>query len=269
MNSSTILYLISGLVFGYIVSTLIESIFHQKMSDAPRKSVSRWEKYRLLAPLVRANYSHHIIHHKKTFRHDYITQFRNTEEKKSLDGLLSRRGKYGKLIQDSNYANKLHGTGALSFIAPFLPMLIVLYFLSDLAFFIGFFICSTISPLFNNYVHPYLHMKHSDAMALAYPPMRWFLRTAYYRKMSVNHYLHHKYMVCNFNLMLGGDWLREQCRILKKSERNMPKRRIYRSPFDEEMQDMQKLGLPVLIAKCAAPNLRTQEKKCCRKIASL
>ena len=84
--SMIVMHTLLGLFFGYIVATLIESIVHQKVSDAPAKSVKQWNRHPLIfKPFIQANYSHHTIHHIKTFRGNYVEQFRNEAEREKLD----------------------------------------------------------------------------------------------------------------------------------------------------------------------------------------
>jgi hypothetical protein len=86
-----------------------------------------------------------------------------------------------------------------------------------------------IYPASSRNLHPYLHMRYEDALRTASPPMRWFLSTSYCRFIYRHHYLHHRYVRCNYNLVFGGDWLLG----------------VYRTPAPEDLQDIRALGLPV------------------------
>jgi hypothetical protein len=57
------------------------------------------------------------------------------------------------------------------------------------------------------YVHPYIHQSHQQALKCASPLMKVFIRSRYFRLLTKHHFLHHKYINCNFNLVLGGDFI--------------------------------------------------------------
>ena len=69
----------------------------------------------------------------------------------------------------------------------------------------------------------------AKALTTASPLMRPFLRSRYFRFLAQHHFLHHKYVHCNYNLLLGGDlvWQRQ------------------RYPSREDYREMQALGLYV------------------------
>jgi hypothetical protein len=78
----TLAQLALGFALGYVMASLIESYVHQHVSDAPYKSVRRWERHpRLFKYFIRTRYSHHVIHHAKTFKQDFVTQFRSAAER--------------------------------------------------------------------------------------------------------------------------------------------------------------------------------------------
>lgn len=217
-----------GFGFGYLSASLIESFVHQHVSDAPPKRVKQWQQHpRLLKYLIRTNYSHHVIHHRKTFRRDHITQFCGVDEQEALNELLAELGNHGEIIKRSKYAIKLHGSGSLVFAAPLLPMVPVCYLLAGRWATLGACLALSLPPLLSNYVHPYLHMRHRDAVKQAPAWLAVLLRTSYFRMMARHHYLHHRYVACNFNLLLGGDWLR----------------RVSRQPGELDMPLMKALGL--------------------------
>lgn len=238
--------LAAGVLAGYVASTLIESFFHHRVSDAPRRTLVFWERYpRLFAIFIRANYSHHIIHHGRTFRADYVTQFASEQERKALDEELAARGAHGKIIRDSQYAMTLHGSGALSFMAPFVPLAVLASVFGGAAFGLGFFILSCASPWLNTYIHPYLHMPQRQALRSASPLMRLFLKSGYYRRLVAYHYMHHKYVACNFNLLFGGDWMREGLAWLVHRGRRKERYRVVRLARARERERMRALGLAV------------------------
>ena len=70
-------------------------------------------------------------------------------------------------------------------------------------------------------------MPYEKALKTASPFMKWFLLTPYFKFLAQHHYLHHRYVNCNFNLLLGGDVI---CRK-------------QRFPNEEDLIEMKKLGL--------------------------
>jgi len=242
----TVAHGLLGLISGYLISSLVESITHQKISDAPAKSVKSWSRHPFLfRPFIQANYSHHTIHHRKTFRGSHVEQFRSESERMQLDAELLERGNHGRTIIKSRYAVKLQGTGIITFTLPLVPFIALMYALFDSSFAVGFTITSMLPPLLSNYIHPFLHMPYNDALAKAPLITRQLLKTRYFRHMIRHHYLHHRYMACNFNLLLGGDRLRQGFRDLLSEERQAMPKRVFRVATSHDLEHMKSLGLPV------------------------
>ena len=63
-------------------------------------------------------------------------------------------------------------------------------------------------PLLSRCFRPYLHMPHQRALRQAPAVTAWLLERRYFRAMARSHFMHHRYMANNFNLLLGGDVLR-------------------------------------------------------------
>jgi hypothetical protein len=220
--------LLCGFAGGYVVASLIESFMHQYVSDAPNKSVKRWQRFpQLFRYLIRTRYSHHVVHHRRTFKQNHVTQFRGDSEREALDEELAQLGTHGQLIQRSNYAVRLHGSGALVFVVPLLPAIPLAVLMLGIWGMVGACLALTLPPLFSHFIHPFLHMRHEDAVKTAPPLTAWLLQRWYFRAMARNHYMHHRYVASNFNLVLGGDVLRGKCRTS--------------SPAD--IAEMQRLGL--------------------------
>jgi hypothetical protein len=223
-------HLLEGTLVGYIAASWIESYMHQHVSDAPNKSVKRWERFpRVLGYLIRTRYSHHVVHHRRTFKQDHVTQFRSEEERAALDGELLGRGAHGRLILRSMYAVRLHGSGALVFIAPLLPAVPLTFFLLGPLGTLGACLSLALPPLFSHFIHPYLHMPHERAVREAPWLTAWLLRRWYFREMARNHFMHHRYVASNFNLVLGADHLR----------------RVWRRPGSRDLDEMGRLGLRI------------------------
>jgi hypothetical protein len=225
-----LLRLLGGFSVGYLIASLIESYLHQHVSDAPNRTVKVWERHpRLFHYLLRTRFSHHVVHHRRTFKQDFVTQFRSEQERAALDEQLLTSGSHGEIIRRSQYAVRLHGSGSLVFIAPLLPVAP----LSFLAFgawgTAGACAALALPPLFSHFIHPYLHCPHEKALQEAPALTGWLLKRRYFRAMARNHFMHHRYVASNFNLVLGGDRLRF----------------AHRKPSEIDLQDMQRLGLRV------------------------
>ncbi len=223
-------HLAVGLLGGYVVASLIESYMHQHVSDAPLKSLKRWQRHpRLFGYLIRTRYSHHVVHHCRTFKQDHVTQFRSDEERAALDADLTTRGRHGQIVLRSNYAVRLHGSGALVFVAPLLPVVPLTALALGPWATVGACLSLALPPLFSHFVHPYLHMPHQRAIREAPLAVAWLLRRRYFRAMARNHFMHHRYVASNFNLVLGGDLLRGR----------------HRKPSERDIAEMHRLGLRV------------------------
>lgn len=219
-----------GLAAGYLVASWIESAMHQHVSDAPNKTVKGWERFpRLFRYLIRTRFSHHVVHHRRTFKQDHITQFRSEAEREALDLELATHGAHGEIIRRSNYAVRLHGSGSLVFVAPLLPAIPLAAMLLGSAGVVGVCLTLALPPLFSQFIHPYLHMPHERAVREAPSITAWLLKRTYFRAMARNHYMHHRYVASNFNLVLGADHLR----------------RHYRAPSAADLAEMQRLGLRI------------------------
>jgi hypothetical protein len=205
---------IGGFCLGYILASFIESYLHEYVSDAPQSRVQRWQRYpRLLAPLLNTWFSHHIVHHFMTFRRDFVTQFESEEERKRLQGILSKRGRHGEIIIGGDYANHLHAEGAFVFCFPVIVVGVLASFLLPIVVVIGMLPALCLPPMFSYFVHPYLHMPHSLARERAPRWLRLLIGTRYMRAMRRNHFLHHEYGgTSNYNLVLGADLLRGRVR---------------------------------------------------------
>ena len=225
---SAVVSLVIGFSGGYIVASLIESVMHQYVSDAPNKSVKRWERFpRFFRYLIRTRYSHHVVHHRMTFKQDHVTHFRNEPERQALDAHLGQLGAHGQLIRQSNYAVRLHGSGALVFVAPLLPAIPLAFYTLGAWGLLAACLALLLPPLFSHFIHPYLHMSHERAVNAAPFATAWLLQRWYFRAMARNHYMHHRYVASNFNLVLGGDLLRRRHRACNQAD----------------LAEMQRLGL--------------------------
>lgn len=223
--------LLLGLGLGYLIGSWVESFMHEYVSDAHPRAVRRWLRSpRLLRPLINTHYSHHTIHHVRTYRAGHVTQFRSEAEKAQLTEDLLARGAHGRTILAGAYGTRLHGTGVLVFVAPLVIFFPVFWFsLGPWGFAAG---CVTLllPPFMSHFVHPWLHRPFEQGQAEAPPWLAWLLRTRYLRAVYRNHFLHHRYGgISNFNLVLGADVLRRRTRVL--------------TPRDLEV--MEEIGMPL------------------------
>ena len=224
-----VLQLLGGVALGYVIVTLAESFIHNTVQHGRGRRRAFWERHpRLCAPFRMAHYSHHLIHHCRTFRENHVTQFRSQEEKERLDATLQGWSR-GELIKREGYGTTLAGIGILQFLLPVMPVAALLYLFFGGYVFAGAMIPFTVYPMMSKSLHPYLHMRYADALREAPRVLRWFLRTRYCRFIYRHHYLHHRYVVCNYNLIFGGDWLLG----------------VHRRPSPLDLVAIRELGLPV------------------------
>jgi len=222
--------LILGLVAGYVVASFVESIAHQHISDAPNRYRLFWKRHpRLFSQLLETYFSHHIIHHVRTFRTDHVTQFSSAEEKEKVDAVLAKHGRHGAVIKKANYAVKLQGGGAFTFIVPLIAAWPLVYLAFGFWAAVGAVVSMSGPPILSNWVHPHLHKPYVRALEEAPAWAALILRTRYGRAMMRNHFLHHRYEDCCYNLLLGADYVRG----------------VYRSPTAEDVAEMERIGIPV------------------------
>lgn len=222
------LQVLIGLMLGYVIASLTESSLHRLIKHAGPRGRSTWRGHPdIFRPFIRAHHSHHVVHHALTFRQDFVTQFRDDAEKELLDQQLT--GSFGDLIRRERYGLTLRGSGILAFNVPILPFVPLIGFTLGpwvlLGALPGLFAYSAITI----FLHPYLHRRHDQALMEAPPILRWLLKTRFVKSAARNHYLHHRYLHCNYNLLLGGDYLLGQ----------------HRAATAEDLIDMRRLGVPV------------------------
>jgi hypothetical protein len=218
-----------GLLLGYVLASLAESFLHRNVQHAGAGVRQFWMRHpRLFAPFLRAYYSHHTIHHARTFRKDHVTQFRSTEEQQALDKAMP--ADWMERIKEEEYGLTLSGWGVLMFLLPVLPLVPLLYWLTGPWVTAGALIpLLIVYPLMSKWIHPLLHKAHEAAVSCATPLEAWLLQTRYMKAVVRRHYLHHRYINCNYNLLLGGDFLFG----------------VHRQSSTQDLADMASIGLPV------------------------
>jgi len=157
-----------------------------------------------------------------------VKQFRTEEEKQQLDAELGK-DVAGRRIIAERYGMTLSLRSCLMFVMPIVPVVVPTVLLLSWPAALGFCIPVISYPLMSKLIHPYLHQPYRVALQSAPVGIRWLLSTRYMRSVWRHHWLHHRYPKCNFNLLLGGDYLRG----------------VHRFPSQADKRTMRKLGLPV------------------------
>ena len=222
---SIFLQIVVGLMLGYVVVSLLESLVHRVIYHAGPRTRRLWAQHpRISGPFRHAYFSHGIVHHRWTFRRNFVTQFTSEHERERLD--QSMQGPQGLLIRREHYGMTLRGVGIVWFNLPMVPVVLLIGLLCGPWVLVGALPALAVYSCLAMFVHPYLHRPH-DAVAGASPVLRWMLKTGYIRFLRQHHYLHHRYADCNFNLLLGGDV------VLGR----------YRVPTAQDWDEMCRLGL--------------------------
>jgi hypothetical protein len=222
------LHIICGLALGYVLSSVLESLWHNNIQHARGRVLRFLQRHpKLCRALLSARFSHQTVHHAWTYRKDHVTQFRSVEEQQALDTRLS--GSLGTRIRRERYGTTLKGFGVLAFLAPSLPFFALVPVLFGPWVALGAAISMLLSPWMSAVVHPLLHMRHNDAIAKAGPLLRWLLRTRYMKAVARHHWMHHRNGRINFNLVLLGDYLLG----------------VHRRPTQRDIEEMSRVGIPV------------------------
>src|SRR4051794_30845678 len=110
-----------GLLIGYLAVSVCESYFHRTIGHASPRLRLLWRKMRKLgAPFLRSWYSHHVVHHFKTFRRDHVTQFSCPDEERRLRLSMIAKG-HGHVVGQS-YGVRVGSPGEFfRYVGPTLP----------------------------------------------------------------------------------------------------------------------------------------------------
>lgn len=220
-------HILSGLLIGYLVLCISESASHRYFLHANRAIRNFWQRFGPIGNYIHNSwYSHHVVHHYRTFRQNHVTQFRSKEEEQALREDLTQRKK--KQIALNSYGLRIGSFKEfIKYVYPHVPHYALLCYLGGPWFTVGALIPVFTYQWLAHFVHPYLHMNYAEALKTASPAMRLFLQTRYFRFLAQHHFLHHKYVHCNYNLLLGGDLLWG----------------VQRLPTAENYAEMQALGM--------------------------
>jgi hypothetical protein len=200
----------AGFALGYLAGSLMESIWHQYIPDAPLWMRKLWNRYPRFSRLMReTHFYHHAIHHHRTYLANHVTQFGSPEERARLESFLQGRGELGRIIIRNNFANRLHTEALPIFCIPWLLAAMALALMLPLAAAVPASLMLILPGWFSYSMHPWLHLPFEEGQRLASLPMRLLLRSTYGRAVYRTHFIHHRHGgVSNFNLVLGADHLR-------------------------------------------------------------
>ena len=231
MSATTVaVKLLAGLIFGYLTISVCESFFHRTIQHAG-VSVRLWyaKAGALGRALLNAWYAHHVVHHFLTCRRNHVTQFSCDEERAKLDQHLSDRGLADIIACRYGVALGKEFKSYAQYMAPTMPIFVVLCYFGGGWFTVGACIPLCIWPMLAQCIHPYLHMRYARVLHHGPRPISWLARTRYFRYLARYHWLHHRYTNCNYNLLVGGD------RLLC----------VHRAASEEDLEEMRSIGLAV------------------------
>ncbi|MDR3613684.1 MAG: hypothetical protein P4L53_08955 [Candidatus Obscuribacterales bacterium] len=210
--------LIFGLCLGYSIATFSESFFHHHIGHASPRLRRFWARHPFIGkPFLNAYYEHHTIHHARTFRKDFVTQFTSPEEEEKLYQSMPKDRR--DFIRKEEYGVTLKGFGIVMFVLPIVPSVPFIYLLFGLWVLLGaLFPMFVLYPLMSKWIHRMLHKADENLLHECWRIEIWVMNTLYMRTVLVDHYLHHEYVLCNFNLLRGGDYLRGYHRNANEKE---------------------------------------------------
>jgi hypothetical protein len=205
-----------GLIYGWILGSLIESFFHQHLGHTNAKLRKFFTKIPVIGKQFRsANEAHSIVHHSLTYQQDHTTQFSNKNPMTMVDAKIIKKGILDlDDLKSEQYGLSLNLIGFIKFSIPFLIIWFVLFiFINQIFILNSIFLYSSlgmmfVAPAFSTWLHPVLHSTYEEGIKQAMWPFSWILNSRYGRFLWDYHELHHRNRNVNFNLMLGGDFLR-------------------------------------------------------------
>lgn len=159
------------------------------------------------SPFILSHFRHGIVHHHLTFRSDFVTKFADYQQKNRVTAIAHRKGDLEIDADHCDFGLTIGWVGFFYFNLLTLPLLPIIYLLTGCLAGLAYALMLLIAPSLSRWIHPYLHKDLRDAAEYAPIAIRFLLKTGYFRSVRRHHYLHHKYLDCNFNLLLGGDWL--------------------------------------------------------------
>ncbi len=176
--------IISGLITGYLIISITVSLSHKNILHATKQRVISWQKFGCLGRYIYASwYSHYIIHHYKTFKKNYVTQFNSIAEKEKLKQWLIENNKE-QIIHDG-YGVRVGGFyQKIQYTYTHLLQLLLICYLGGIWFSTGVAIILVVYVLMAENVHPYLHQSDSESLEKASLLMRIFLNSYYFKFLA-------------------------------------------------------------------------------------
>ncbi|WP_435007669.1 hypothetical protein P12x_004934 [Tundrisphaera lichenicola] len=217
-----------GLGLGYLAASISESLLHRFVGHARAGTRRYWARHpRLFGHLLRVHYRHAVVHHGLTYRSDHVTQFDDQVHRSRVDRVIGKAG--DPLIVRERYGLTIGLRSLISYNLTVVPALPVLAVMIGPWSILGALPMLMAAPLMAMVVHPSLHRPYASVDPQAPRHLARLLRTRYFRYLVRHHFLHHEDPTCNFNLLLGGDWLFG----------------VGRRPDREELDRIRSLGLPI------------------------
>ena len=201
-----------GASVGWIMGSIVESIFHQYLGHANKKLRDIFKSIPGLGKWFKNAYeAHNVVHHTMTYKENQTIKFHSLDSQNKVDEEIKAKGINLQHIYTQEYGITLNFIGFLKFSIPFIlvwfPFAFYLWSTQKIIC-VSSLLAMIIAPVFSTWLHPYLHVTHEIAIKQAPFPMNWIINSPYGRFLWVYHYLHHKNRATNFNLMLFGDFIR-------------------------------------------------------------
>jgi hypothetical protein len=220
--------IIFGLTTGYLSATLSESTFHRLIGHASPSHQRAWRRIPdRFSPFVLSHFRHGIIHHHLTFKSNFVTKFADCQEKDRVTALALRKGDTDIAADHCDFGLTIGWRGFFYFNLLTLPFLPVIFLLMGPFCALGYALMLVVTPSLSRWIHPYLHQDLRKTGDNAPSALRFLFESGYFRSVRRHHYLHHKYLDCNFNLLLGGDWILG----------------VHRCPTPSDLDEMNNIGI--------------------------
>jgi hypothetical protein len=215
-----------GLAIGIVLSSLHESLVHQYLGHAKKKTLNFWQKHpRLFLPLMEGYFLHHVVHHGKTFCDGYLVQFGKELDVEAVDAWAPEAFYRLFDVRDQSYIREVlppakiiehlhaadYGLGAVSavkFASTIVPLTVLVFALAPFWLALG----ASLPMLFvhtamSNSIHRQI-MHIPQVKTGEHGGSSWLVGSAYMKALERWHWMHHEYMYCNYNLLVLGDFLR-------------------------------------------------------------
>lgn len=203
-----------GLLIGYLIGSLLESLVHEYIGDAPPGMLALFRRHPgLFGRYLEAHFSHHVVHHHRTFLQSHVRKFDSVRQRAKLEAFLAGRGRHGRSIVRNGFSDRLHTESLLGFALPWIVPGVAIALLAPAGAALAAAVMLALPAWLSHVVHPYLHMPFAEGQRQAPAVLAALLRTGYMKAVYRHHFMHHRHgATSNFNLLLGGDALRGRLR---------------------------------------------------------